>query len=187
VPTNRLRRIAMFARFPRFMPRADPAGDPVATLLVDEEDEPVALSRACGEFPALSDALAELQDVVVPLYRECDAQALLEQNRHRRQQVLLIGGGLMTTTFGLIQAVLVGQVWPGIAVASFGAATAAVASVGRQSAALDGYLTNRLRAEQLRSVYFHYLSLEADRHPSRHAELREQVTAIRYGDLGAAR
>ena len=75
MPTNRLRRIAMFARFPRFMPRADPTGDPVATLLVDEEDEPVALSRACDEFPALSDALAELQDVVVPLYRECDAQA----------------------------------------------------------------------------------------------------------------
>jgi hypothetical protein len=187
VLANRFRRIAMFARFPRFLPRSDPEGDPAATLLVDESDEPVDLTRACDEFPALADALTELQHVVVPLYRECDAQALLEQNRHRRQQVLLIGGGLLTTTFGLIQAVLIGEVWPGIVVTSFAAATAAVASVGRQSAALDGYLTNRLRAEQLRSAYFLYLSTEADHHPGRHGELREQVTAIRYGDLGTAR
>ena len=184
---RRLRRIAMFARFPRFLPRPDVAEDPTATLLVDQADAPVALDRASAEFPALAEALAELQEVVVPLYRECDSQALLEQNRHRRQQVLLIGGGLLTTAFGLLQAVLIGQVWPGIAVASFAAATAAVASVGRQSAALDGYLTNRLRAEQLRSAYFMYLASEADRHPGRHLELREQATAIRYGELGAAR
>ena len=69
-------------------------------------DRQLDLPSAQARYPALAGALAELQTTVVPTYEECTDQAMVEQNRHRRQQVLLITGGLLTTTFGLLQAAM---------------------------------------------------------------------------------
>src|SRR5204863_8516674 len=119
VPPRRsggIRRIALFARFPRWLRRLSgrPADD--LTLLVDDDGTFLDVARAGALYPALADRIVELQAVLVPLFRECDAEAAVEQNRYRRQQVTLIIGGFLTATLGAVQAAVGKQAWPGIAV-----------------------------------------------------------------------
>lgn len=188
-----LRRIALFTRFPRLhVPpsavRSDGDGSDERTLLLDPAGNPIPLGTASAAFKSLGPDLEVLQAVLVPTYLECEEEASVEQNRHRRQQVALIVGGLLTSIFGAVQAAIPHRVWPGIVVASVAAATTGFASVGRQSGAQDGYLVNRLRAEKLRSLYFSYLAHRPDE-PSteRVSKLREQVVSIRYEVQGASR
>lgn len=187
-----IRGIALFAHLPRFW--RSPGGGPGAvddlTLLFDPSDQAISIGEATSRYPTLAGDLATLQDTVIPLYRECDIEAAVEQNRHRRQQVILIVGGLLTSSFGAVQAALAHQVWPGIVVSSVAAATTAFASVGRQSGALDAYLASRLRAERLRSTYFNYLAhgdATVTDPRERNCALRDEITAIRYEDQGASR
>ena len=151
------------------------------------QSRPFTLDAAADEYRHLAPALRDLQAVVVPLYDECNTEALLEQNRHRRQQVLLLIGALLTTSFGSIQAALTGSVWPGIVVAIVAAATSAVSSVGRRSASLDRYLEFRRRAERLRSLYFRHLagSIDGAEPRASRATLQEQAVSLRY-DNGPA-
>src|SRR3954452_9180989 len=153
-----LRRVALFARFPHFRPRRPEKDTGNRTALYDEAGASVPLERATEQYPMLADDLHELQEIVMPLYWECDSEANLEQNRYRRQQVLLVIGGLVTSVFGAVQAAASGQVWPGLVVSAAAAASSAFASIGRQSGALDAYLEHRLRAERLRSLYFSVLA-----------------------------
>jgi heme exporter protein D len=188
---HKRRRVALFRRFPALIgrPAAAPFDAASDTLLdVTDQSRPLTLEAAADQYRHLAPALRELQAVVVPLYDECNTEALLEQNRHRRQQVLLLIGALITTSFGSIQAALAGSVWPGIVVAVVAAATSAVSSVGRRSASLDRYLEFRRRAERLRSLYFRYLAGSvggAEPHASR-AALQEQAVSLRYDNGPAA-
>jgi hypothetical protein len=172
-----LRRVALFAYFPTV--RA-PRG-PTSPLL----------SSAHDEDPDLHADLVLLESVLFPTYERFDQRARLEQNRHRRQQVLLIVGGLLTTVFGAVQAAAATQAWPGIVVSGVGAATAAVASVGRQSGALDGYLANRLKAERLRSTAFTFLAGSARSEGTESGDpecwLRDRVTGISYEQTAGPR
>jgi len=187
---SRRPRVALFRRFPALIGRPPVAPFDVAsdTLLdVTDKSRPLTLEAAAVRYRHLAPALRELQSVVVPLYDECNTEALLEQNRHRRQQVLLLIGALLTTSFGSIQAALAGSVWPGIVVAIVAAATSAVSSVGRRSASLDRYLDFRRRAERLRSLYFRHLagSIDGAEPRASRAALQEQAVALRY-DKGPA-
>jgi hypothetical protein len=179
--------IALFRRLPKLVasrgtdhPLVDPATN--ASITVDD---------AVARWPLLTTELRDLEEVLVPVYQECSLAVGLEQNRHRRQQVLLLVGGLLTAAFGAVQAALSDSVWPGIVVAGVAAATSAVASIGRESGALDAYLSYRLRAEKLRSTYFTYLTRAEPASDTERREqrcwLQQQVVEIRYDDRSASR
>ena len=113
---SRRPRVALFRRFPALVGRPPVAPFDVAsdTLLdVTDKSRPLTLEAAAVRYRHLAPALRELQSVVVPLYDECNTEALLEQNRHRRQQVLLLIGALLTTSFGSVQAAPPDRCGPG--------------------------------------------------------------------------
>ena len=182
--------VALFRRFPALIgrPRGTPIDVTSDTLLDVTGRAPLTLDAAADQYRHLAPALRELQAVVVPLYDECNTEALLEQNRHRRQQVMLLIGALLTTSFGAVQAALAGSVWPGIVVAIVAAGTSAVSSVGRRSASLDRYLEFRRRAERLRSLYFRHLagSIDGTEPGASRAALQEQAVSLRYDNGPAA-
>src|SRR5262245_46947077 len=99
-----IRRIALFARLPRWLRRTAGRPEDDLTLLVDEQGTLLDTATASALYPALADRIVALQTLLVPLFRECDEEAAVEQNRYRRQQVTLIIGGFLTATFGAVQA-----------------------------------------------------------------------------------
>jgi hypothetical protein len=130
---------------------------------------------AGARYPELRQRLADADAVVHPAFASCDVEAQVEQNRYRWFVVLAILGGLLTTAFGAVQAWLQSAAWPGVVVATLGAASSAITTVARRQGSLQNYLSARIRAERLRSLYFEYLATrpEADR-----AAHREQVRAL---------
>ena len=137
------------------------------------------------EYPALRGALQAADRVVVPALRESDAIAQREQNRHRWYVTLGLIGGLATTTLGAVQSWLVSAAWPGVAVATVGAATSGLLTVSRRQGSLDAYVVARTRAERLRSLCFEFLStgpmLGEDESRARLADLREETARRQYG------
>lgn len=109
-----------------------------------------------ANYPALVDDFAFLDEYLVPAFAELDRCAQREQNRFRRQQLFLLLGGVATTVLSMAQ-VAVEDPWPGVLVAVTGAAVGALTFVARRRRSLGRYLSARLRAEQLRSLYFAYL------------------------------
>jgi hypothetical protein len=64
--------------------------------------------------------------------------------------------------------------WPGVVVATLGAGTSALITVARRQGSLVSYLSARVRAERLRSLYFEYIaSSPATGEATRHQKLRE--------------
>jgi hypothetical protein len=55
-----------------------------------------------------------LDTVVRPAFIESDRAALIEQNRHRRQQVVLAVGAAIMAGLGGLQALVPDQRWPGL-------------------------------------------------------------------------
>src|SRR5205807_1598910 len=112
-------------------------------------------------------------------------EARREQNRYRWFTTLAIVGGLLTTVFGALQAWLRADPWPGVVVATLGAATSALTTVARRQGCLHSYLTARLRAERLRSLYFAHIAKPPASDPAtEHKELRELETAVATHEFG---
>jgi hypothetical protein len=154
-------RFALLAALPRWRLRPDP---PQALL------DPAADRR----YLLLREQIADADRLIYPFFAECDVTAQVEQNRHRWFTVLAVTGGLLTTVFGALQAWLQTAPWPGVVVATLGAATSALTMVARRQGSLQNYLTARVRAERLRSLYFEYLaSPPASDAPARHQRLRD--------------
>jgi hypothetical protein len=84
--------------------------------------------------------------------------------------VLAIVGGLLTTTLGAVQAWLQSAAWPGVVVATLGAATSAITTVARRQGSLHNCLSARIRAERLRSLYFEYLVIPPESSDAKHQE-----------------
>jgi hypothetical protein len=148
VPPRRLRlreRFALLGGLPQWRFRPEP---PDALLDPD----------AARRYPLLRQQIVDADRLIYPFFAECDMTAQIEQNRHRQFTVLAIGGGLLTTVFGALQAWLQTVAWPGVVVATLGAATSALITVARRQGSLLNYLTARVRAERLRSLYFEYLA-----------------------------
>jgi hypothetical protein len=167
--TRRQRWVALSV-FPRWPYRPSPPGP-----LVD----PAAATR----FPLLADRLARANELVYPAFAECDATAGVEQNRYRWFAVLAIFGGLLTTVFGAMQAWLQSAQWPGVVVATLGAATTALSTVARRQGSREQYLRARLVAERLRSTYFQSIANAASDGSADNGrrDLTLQVARIRYG------
>jgi len=168
------RRIPVLSVFPRL--RFRPASPP----------HPLTRS-AVSRYPSLQPRLTEADKVIYPAYASCDEDAQAEQNRYRWLVVLSILGGLLTTTFGAVQAWLQSVAWPGIVVVTLGAATSAVTMVARRQGSLDNYLTARIRAERLRSLYFQYLAKPPESSEAIHRqqlrELEERAAEIESGPV----
>ena len=154
-------RFALLGGLPRWRLRPEP---PAALL------EPDTARR----YPLLRQQIVDADRLIYPFFAECDTTAQIEQNRHRRFTVLAIAGGLLTTVFGALQAWLQTAAWPGVVVATLGAGTSALVTVARRQGSLVSYLSARVRAERLRSLYFEYIaSSPATGEATRHQKLRE--------------
>jgi hypothetical protein len=114
--------------------------------------------RAEHRYPALRARIEEADRIVFPAFAALDMAARTEQNRYRWFTTLALVGGLLTTMFGALQAWLQSHPWPGVVVATVGAATSALTTVARRQGSLQTYLTARIRAERLRSLYFEHLA-----------------------------
>jgi SLOG in TRPM, prokaryote len=117
---------------------------------------PLSLTQA-RQFPLLQARVAEAERMVYPEYARWDITARREQNRHRWFSVLAIGGALLTTSFGAVQAWLQDETWPGVAVATLGAATSVLTSMARRQGTLYNYMSARTRAERLKALYFEHI------------------------------
>ena len=166
---------ALLKRFPKL--RAPSGSDPVIPREA-RDDYP-----GRGAFPQLAEDFTVLDREVVPAFTEYDKTALRDQNRYRRQQVLIILGAALVAGLGGLQAVFPHQRWPGIVLAVLGLALASTSALVKERASLACYLSARVRAERLRALHFEYLS-ETGQYagPGRETALRHAVVAIEGGD-----
>jgi hypothetical protein len=142
----------------------------------------VVALETVARYPTLMSAFETAERVVGPALRECDSTALREQNRHRWYVTLGLVGGLATTILGAVQSWLTSSAWPGVALATVGAATSGLVTVSRRQGSLDAYVSARTRAERLRGLYFEYLTAGPDAWDGRgEALLHEEAVRRRYG------
>ncbi len=134
-----------------------------------------------GEFPSLAGRIAFVRAAIEKEFDSAESRAQIAQNRFRRQQVAVIFGSLLTTVSATAQASFATVAWVGIVVAALSAATAAMTTVIRQKGGFSDYISERRKAERLRSLSFSYVCrsapVEGDSDRPRHA-LRVQVAEI---------
>ena len=174
-PGRRRRGPVLLAVFPKLWFRA-----PSSAPLLPEE--------ARREYPQLADRIEEADRYVLPAFVECDQLALREQNRWRWFTVLAITGGFLTTVFGAVQAWLQSALWPGVFVVTLGAASSALTTVARRQGSLHQFLSARLRAERLRSLYFEHVAQAAHADGGgdvRLGDLERRVAEVHYGKVSS--
>lgn len=142
VPGSR-RRPALLRRLP--LGRPDPPRPPLST-----EEE--------AGFPALAAELALLRDELVPALLLAQREAERHQRRHRRQQAAMLALALLTAVGGAAQAAWASSPWPGIVtgLAAAGATVSTGYAFRRRS--LPEFQRRRREAEELRTVYFRFLT-----------------------------
>ena len=135
------------------------------------------------DYPALADDIATLDRLVGPAFAASDREALLHQNRYRRQQVVILLGSAVLTGLGGLQAVYPDTTWPGLSLALLGALLAVLSNAVNELNALERFMTERVKAERLRSTYFRFLS-RTGRYAGddRVSVLRRAVLSIRAGE-----
>jgi hypothetical protein len=138
--------------------------------------------NAAGIYPALADDIDVLERYVTPPFRDRDLEALRQQYRYRRLQVLLLLVSALLTGLGGLQAIWPEQRWPGVLLAVFGLAAAFFAQTSKDLDALSRFLGERVKAERLRSLYFRYLGRVGPyAGPDRDKTLRMAVALIEEG------
>jgi len=167
-------RMAVLALMPRVRYRPLPPTPPLT-------------SAQARDFPLLLPRVAEAEREIYPAFARFEVAARREQNRHRWFSVGAIAGAMLTTVFGATQVWLQTVVWPGVAVATMGAATSVLTTMARRQGTLDTFLDARTRAERLRALYFAHLRRppapdEADA-DAELVELARQVAALASGPV----
>ena len=159
---------ALLKRFPRVWVRA------VST--------PVVPVGARSAYPALQPDFALLDEVVGWLFAAADSAALVEQNRHRLFQVVILFGSAVLSGLAALQGVFPDQRWPGILAAVLGLLLATVGQIAGELGTLAEFQGSRMRAERLRALHFQFLS-RGGRFggPDREIALRRAVIAIEAG------
>jgi len=145
--------------------------------------QPVLPSDTAERYPSLADDIALLESVVGPAFAESDRAALIQQNRYRREQVVLTLGAAVLSGLGGLQAVLPHQRWPGLLLVALGLALTAVGRTAGEHGTLDEFLDNRIKAERLRAMHFRFLS-RTGRYAGADREimLRRAVLAVKAGE-----
>jgi len=136
--------ISLLVRFPK--------------LRAPSDSWPVIPAKERALYPELASDFAVLDREVTPVFTHYDVAALRDQNRYRRQQVLILLGAALVTGLGGLQAVFPAQRWPGVLLAVLGVVLAASTRFAKESESQVAYLNARVKAERLRALYFLYLS-----------------------------
>jgi hypothetical protein len=139
-----LRRITLFKRLPMLFWR-------------QKENEQIISLKDQDKYPDFKADFEILERELMPYFRQLDNEALRAQNQFRRQQVILIVGGVIATTLGAIQAANANATWPGVAEAAVAAFLTMVSVIAREFNAQGKYFSDRLKAETLRAEYFLFL------------------------------
>jgi Protein of unknown function (DUF4231) len=140
---NPLRRISLFSRFPMFH-------------LARREDDLVKPEKR-NAYPAFADDFKTLDDVLTPIFRDFDHEALRSQNTYRGMYVILILGGAFVTIVGIVQIAFIDTAWIGIVGSVVALVVGVVTSLSSRLNYQKRYLNARLTAERLRSEYFLFL------------------------------
>ena len=166
-----MRRPAILMRFPRLRLRLRRAPSPV--MPADE----------ARRFPALVDDIRILDQEVGPAFAASERAALVTQNRYRRQQVIILLGSALLAGLGGLQAVFPMQRWLGLVLVVLGILLTGVSQAAGELKTLDCFLTERVKAERLRAMYFRYLSRTGRyRGDDRINVLRRAVLAVESGE-----
>jgi hypothetical protein len=127
------------------------------------------------DYPLLADAIHEANQAVAPALHECEVAALRSKERARLLVVLAIAAGFGTTLSAALQVWLRDEPWPGVLLAVSGAAAAVLTVMARGGEDPDA----RVRAEQLRALYFDHLAAPpAADDAEREERSRELATAV---------
>ena len=148
---------ALLARFPRivWLRQADASWGADDWLVV----RPPGAEKQAAEYPALAEDLAVWDGELEGRFRKLDHRAQLLQNQFWRQNITLIAGGLLATTLGAIQSARGGGVvWVAVTQAVVTGLLAGLTVLIRARRAQQGYLTCRLKAEQIKSEFFLFLA-----------------------------
>lgn len=140
---NPLRNIPLFKRFPRIHQarRQD--------HLVKPEDR--------NKYPAFADDFKTLDEVLIPIFRDFDNEALANQNAYRGMYVILILGGALVTILGILQIAFIDTTGIGIAGSVVALVLGGVTTLSSRFNYQKRYFNARLRAERLRHEYFLFL------------------------------
>ncbi|WP_433503808.1 DUF4231 domain-containing protein [Pseudonocardia halophobica] len=165
-----MRRPALLARFPSLRPPRP-------------RKRSVLAPSAAEEYPQLAADIALADEIVGPEFAATDHAAMVQQNRYRRQQVMIILGTAVLTGLGGLQAVFSDERWPGILVAVLGFLLTFAGRAAGELRALDTFLDERIKAERLKSAYFRFLS-RTGRYATedRVSRLRRAVVAVKRGE-----
>ena len=144
--------------------------------------QPVIQDKDRAPYPSLAPDFEVLDRLVAPAFAGADLAALRQQNRYRRQQVLILLGSAALSGLGGLQALFADQRWPGLLLAVLGVLLAATGRAARELDDLKGYLDARVKAERLRGLHFLFLSRTGKyANTDREANLQRAVVAIRFG------
>lgn len=123
------------------------------------DPEPFIGPEERAQYPELEADFALLDELLLPHFHTRDATALEAQNVFWRQQLLLIVGGTIAATLGIVQSALGGGVLAlGVTEAVLASLLTWLALSAGASDSHRRYLTSRLQAERLRSEYFVFLA-----------------------------
>jgi hypothetical protein len=143
---------------------------------------PVIPPDKWAAYPALETDLEFLERELAPVFQEHDLAALADQNRYRRQQVLILVGSALAGGLAGLQVMFPSQRWPGLVIAVLGAVLASSTVWAHEARSRASYQEHRVKAERLRGLYFQYLGRVADyAGPDRDHALREAVIEIAKG------
>jgi len=173
---------ALLVHFPKFRWKEAPPPakiDPTVHDPVLGKPFPPRLVAACN------DDLNVLKVDLLPYYVQEDSEAKRSQNEYRRDQVVLIIGGVIATGLAAAPGQLPGDGWK-VAAAIVAAFMATWASRSRDLASQERWRVSRLKAELLRGEYFLFLGRADpyDNEGCRTRNLRRRVAEILSG--GAA-
>jgi Protein of unknown function (DUF4231) len=163
-----LRKYTLFRRFPRFSWKK-------------EQRSHIVKPEIRNNYPALAGDFALLDKYLMGYFWKLDEEALESQNKFRRAQVILILGTAIAAILGAIQAAYPASKWPSLFETVLAAALTAVIMKIRTLKTHEGYYTNRLKAERLRSEYFLFLGRAEpySNDDDRVSNLERRVAAIR--------
>lgn len=151
-------------------------------LRAPKDSWPVIPAENRSAYPALADDFAFLDQEITPAFERHDKAALRDQNRYRRQQVLIFTGSALLTGLGGLQAVFPGQRWPGIVLALLGIVLATSTRMASEQRMQADYMDARVRTERLRGLHFQYLARAGKFDGAdREVDLRKAVLAISAG------
>jgi hypothetical protein len=144
------------------------------------------------QYPIIKQDLDDLDEYLLPTFFEFSQKSKYYQNRFYLYQWVFIFGAFITTVLGTL-ATLFYSIDPAgrdqyaalqqslsYATAAVGAVTAFVTALSNRNEPQKRWAKSRRLAEELRMIYFQYLShLQPFHEPDRVQRLREQVIDIR--------